>query len=189
MKKNASKNGKNILLGVTASISAYRACDLITLMRDNGYSVRPVLSKDAHHFITPLVLQTFAGQEVIKDFFSLKGRNKPVHIELAKEADLILVSPASADIIAKLTYGFAEDVLCCTVLASQAPLVVVPAMNEKMYSNAVTQENIHRLKARGAIIVPPIHGHLVCSDEGMGHIAEDETILKAVKMALSKKKK
>ena len=102
---------KHILLGVTASISAYKACDLITEMREGGYSVKVVMTPDAHHFITALSLQSFSGEEVVEDFFSVPGRVKPVHIELAKAADLILVAPASADIIAKLSYGFAEDVL------------------------------------------------------------------------------
>lgn len=178
---------KNILLGVSASIAAYKACDLIADLRAAGHNVRVVMTKDAHHFITALSLQSFAGTEVVEDFFSLPGRNKPVHIELAKNSDLILVAPASADIIAKLAHGMADDVLACTVLASTAPLVIAPAMNEKMYFNKFTQENIKRLEGNGAVIVPPIHGHLVCSDQGMGHIAENQTILKAVEAGLSKK--
>ncbi len=179
---------KNILLGVSGSISAYKACDLITDLKKEGFSVRVVMTKDAHHFITALTLQSFAGKEIVEDFFSLGGRTKPVHIELAKEADLILVAPASADIIAKLSHGLADDVLACTVLASDAPLVIVPAMNEKMYANKFTKENIQRLEKNGATFVDPIHGHLVCSDEGMGHIAENQSILKAVKSRLSSKK-
>ena len=94
---------------------------------------------------------------------------------------------ASADILAKLAHGFAEDVLCCTVLASQAPLVIAPAMNEKMYFNRFTQENIERLKKHGAIFVPPIEGHLVCMDQGMGHLAENATIVKVVEKVLASK--
>ncbi len=175
---------KNILLGVTASISAYKACDLITELRDKGYSVTVVMTKDAHHFVTPLVLQSFSGREVIEDFFSLPGRVKPVHIELAKGNDLILVAPATADILAKIAHGFADDVLTSTVLASTAPLLVAPAMNEKMFFNGRTQENIERLKKAGAVIIPPIKGHLVCSDEGMGHLAENASIIAAVEKSL-----
>ena len=175
---------KKILLGVTASISAYRACDLITLFRKNDFEVTVVMTKDAHHFITPLTLQSFAGTDVIQDFFSVPGRLKPIHIELAKQSDVILISPATADIIAKLAHGFAEDVLTCTVLASEKPLLIAPAMNEKMFHNKFTQENIERLKSNGAKIIPPIQGHLVCSDEGMGHIAADADILKAVQSVL-----
>jgi len=183
MKKN--NPGKKVLLGVSASIAAYKACDLITELRGEGFEVTVVMTKDAHHFVTPLSLQSFAGTEVVQDFFSTEGRLKPVHIELAKRSDLILVAPASADIIAKLAHGLADDVLSCTALASEAPLVVAPAMNEKMYFKKVTQENIEKLKKHGAILVPPVKGHLVCSDHGMGHLAENKAILQAVKRCLS----
>ncbi len=180
-------NPKNILLGVTASISAYKVCDLITELRAENYSVTAVMTEDAHHFVTPLVLESFTANDVIENFFSVAGRKKPIHIELAKKSDVILIAPATADVIAKLSYGFAGDVLTCTVLATQAPVIIVPAMNDKMYSHPATQENIERLKKRGVIFVPPIEGHLVCSDQGMGHIADNATIRKAVHDALAKK--
>ena len=175
---------KTILLGVSGSIAAYKACDLIADLREAGFLVNVVMTKDAHHFITPLSLQSFAGTEVVSDFFSVPGRLKPVHIELAKKSDLILVAPASADILAKLAHGFADDVLACTVLASTAPLVVCPAMNEKMYFNKLTQSNLEKLKKNGALVVPPVKGHLVCMDEGVGHIAGNADILKTVRAAL-----
>ena len=184
----SSKN-KNILLGVTASIAAYKACDLITDLRKAGYEVTVAMTKDAHHFITPLSLQSFSGRDVVEDFFSLPGRVKPVHIELAKNSDLILIAPATADVIAKLAHGIADDVLTCTVLASTAPVVIVPAMNEKMYENVFTQENIQRLKKVGMTFVPPIEGHLVCSDHGMGHLAENKTILKVVASKLFRQRR
>ena len=131
--KNAS-SGKKILLGVTASISAYRALDLTTELRELGHEVHVVMTRDAGHFVTPLSLQSFSGTEVVQDFFSLEGRLKPVHIELAKKCDLIVIAPASADIIAKLAHGMADDVLSCTVLASTAPLVIVPsAVNARRF--------------------------------------------------------
>ena len=182
-----TKSGpKKIVLGVSSSIAAYRALDLITELRDAGMEVTVLMTKDAHHFVTPLSLQSFAGTPVIQDFFSIEGRVKPVHIELAKKADLILVAPASADIIAKMAHGLADDVLTCTVLASEAPLVIAPAMNEKMYFKKVTHENIATLKKHGAVFVEPIEGHLVCSDQGMGHLAENKSILAAVKRCLPK---
>lgn len=179
-----NKSNKNILLGVSASISAYKACELITEFRNLGHQVTVVMTKDAHHFVTALALQSFSGLPVIEDFFSIEGRLKPIHIELAKKSDLILVAPASADIIAKLAYGFAEDVLCCATLASVAPLVIAPAMNEKMYFHKATQNNLQVLRDRGATIIEPIQGHLVCSDQGMGHLATNETIVKAVQSLL-----
>lgn len=181
MKRSA---GKNILLGVSGSIAAYKACDLITEFRERGHSVSVVMTKDAHHFVTKLSLQSFAGTQVIDDFFSVEGRVKPIHIELAKKADVLVVAPASADVIAKLAHGLADDVLCCTALASEAPLVVAPAMNEVMYFKKATQENIEILKKRGVVIVPPVRGHLVCMDQGMGHLAPEAAIVKAVELAL-----
>lgn len=178
-------SGKNILLGVSGSIAAYKACDLITEFREKGHSVSVVMTKDAHHFVTKLSLQSFAGTEVVEDFFSVEGRLKPIHIELAKKADVILVAPASADVIAKLAHGLADDVLCCTVLASKAPLVLAPAMNENMFYKKVTQENLERLKKFGAHIVSPVKGHLVCMDQGMGHLAPNSAIVKAVADALN----
>ena len=177
--------GKKILLGVSGSISAYKALDIITELRENGFEVHVVMTKDAHHFVTPLTLQSFSGTEVVQDFFSVEGRLKPIHIELAKKCDLILVAPASADIIAKLAHGLADDVLSCAVLASDAPLVIAPAMNEKMFYKKITQENIEKLKKHGAVIVDPIKGHLVCMDQGMGHLAENSAILKAVRAHFS----
>ncbi len=172
--------GKNIVLGVSGSIAAYKACDLITGLRELGHTVTVVMTKDAHHFITALSLQSFAGTEVIQDFFSTEGRLKPIHIELAKKADVILIAPASADIIARLAHGLADDVLGCTVLASEAPILIAPAMNEKMFYNKATQENIEKLRSRGVKFVNPIEGHLVCMDKGMGHLAELGDIIKAV---------
>lgn len=179
------KAKKKVLLGVSSSIAAYKACDLLTELREAGYDTTAVMTKDAHHFVTPLSLQSFSGNEVVQDFFSLEGRVKPVHIELAKKADLILVAPASADIIAKLAHGLADDVLSCTVLASEAPLLIAPAMNETMFFKKVTQENLEKLKKHGAEIIEPIRGHLVCMDQGMGHLAENASILQAVKRRLS----
>ena len=176
---------KNILLGVTASIAAYKACDLIKDLKNEGFQVTVVLTKDAAHFITPLSLQTFSGREVITDFFS--AQSKPVHIDLAQKSNLILIAPATADIIAKIAHGLADDVLTCTVLATDAPVVVVPAMNDKMLANSFTQENIQRLKKSGMEIVAPVKGPLACGYEADGHIAENKTILQTVRRCLKLK--
>ena len=115
-------NKKNILLGVTASIAAYKVCDLITDFRKANFQVTPVMTKDAHHFVTPLILQSFSGRQVIEDFFSVGTREKPIHIELAKQNDVILVAPASADIIAKLANGSVAHQLLQLVLSLVQPL-------------------------------------------------------------------
>lgn len=166
-----------VLLGITGSVAAFRMCDLILDLKKNGIRVVPVLSRDAHHFVAPLTLQSLAGSQVYTEFFSLEGRPKPVHIELAKEADLIVVSPATADIIARMSLGLADDLLSCTVLAAQCKIMVVPAMNDKMYQNPVTQEHLVRLGQRGFVIIGPVKGDLVCGDVAPGHIASNEMIL------------
>jgi phosphopantothenoylcysteine decarboxylase/phosphopantothenate--cysteine ligase len=177
-----------VVLGVSASIAAYTVCDLILELKKEGVRVIPVLSKDAHHFITPLALQSLAGHEVVQDFFSLEGRTKPVHIELAKAADVIVIAPASADILARISLGLADDALSCTVLAAVSPVIVVPAMNDKMYENPATQEHLARLRKRGYAIVEPVVGDLVCTDNAMGHIAPKEVILGEIQKALGLRK-
>ncbi len=173
-----STTPKKILLGVTASIAAYKACDLIKDLKKAGFDVTVVLTKDAAHFVTPLSLETFSGKKVIVDFFS--SQTKPVHIDLAQNSDLILIAPATADVMAKIAHGLADDVLTCTVLASGAPVVIVPAMNDKMLSNPFTQENMARLKKNSIHIIEPVSGALACGYEAAGHIAENSTIIKMV---------
>ena len=183
------KNAGTVVLGITASISAYRMCDLILDLKEAGVRVIPVLSRDAHHFVTPLAVQSVAAEEVYQDMFSLPGRLKPVHIELAKAADLILIAPASADSIARASLGLADDLLGAVVLAAIGPVMFVPAMNDRMLANPATQEHLERLKSRGYKFVDPIEGKLVCSDKAMGHIADNAVILKAVLASLAKKGK
>lgn len=181
-------DAKTVVLGVSGSIAAYRACDLVTELREAGFRVRVAMTRDAHHFVTPLTLQSLAATPVVADFFSTEGHVKPVHIELAQEADVLVVAPASADVLARLAHGLADDVLTCAALATEAPLVVVPAMNEKMYHHPATRENLETLKRRGATVVEPIHGHMVCSGVGMGHIAENASVVAAVREALERGK-
>ena len=179
---------KRVLLGVTASIAAYKACDIAGSLRKAGYEVIPVLTKDACHFVTPLSLQTIARSPVVlhDDFFSPSAKTMPGHVRLADECDLILIAPATADVIAKLACGIADDVLTCTVLSTKAPVLIAPAMNDKMYLNPITQENIARLKKHGFLFIPPIEGDLACGTRAIGHIADCDTIVKAVKGRLSK---
>lgn len=177
---------KKILLGVTASIAAYKACDLVKDLKKAGYDVTVTMTKDAQHFVTALSLQTFSGNEVITEFFG--SQSKPVHIELAQNSDLILIAPATADVMAKIAHGLADDVLTCTVLASDAPVVIVPAMNDRMLANPFTQENISRLKKNGIHIIEPVHGPLACGYEAAGHIADNSTIVKTVETILASRK-
>jgi phosphopantothenoylcysteine synthetase/decarboxylase len=176
-----------IVLGITGSIAAYRACDLILDLKEKGVRVLPVLSRDAHHFVTPLTIQSLAGQEVRSDLMQVPGNMKPVHIELAKAADLIVICPASADILARMRAGLTDDLLTCTLLAAQSPVIVVPAMNDHMLSHPATQENIRVLKERGVEFIEPIEGKLVCSDHAMGHIQSNDVILKEILKALARR--
>jgi len=180
MEKNQSK--KRILLGVTASIAAYKACDLVKELRRAGFDVTVALTKDAHHFITPLSLQTFSGNEVLTDFFGPQA--KPVHIQAARESDLVVVAPATADFIAKIAHGLADDLLTCVILATPAPILVAPAMNDRMWLNAFTQENVIRLKQHGIGIIEPIKGSLACGYEAEGHLADNSKILEAIQARL-----
>ena len=174
------KKQKTILLGITGSIAAYRMCDLILDLKEEGIDVIPVLTKDGQHFITPLTVQSLAAHEVYTDFFSLEGRTQPVHISLAQKADLIVVSPASADFLARMRMGRAEGILTATLLAAQSPVVVVPAMNDRMLQHPATQENLKVLQERGVHVIPPVKGKLVCSDVAMGHIAPNDVILQTI---------
>ena len=176
--------GKKILLGVTASIAAYKSCDIITSLRKLGHETRVVMSPDAGHFITPLTLQTLSSNEVTTDMFRAPAKWEPCHVSLAEWADLILIAPASADMIAKLACGLADCALSAAVLASAAKILIAPAMNDKMYRHKAVQDNIARLKRFGYRFVGPGRGHLACGYEGMGHIAGTEDIIRAVKKAL-----
>jgi phosphopantothenoylcysteine decarboxylase/phosphopantothenate--cysteine ligase len=176
---------KNILLGVTGSIASYKACDLIGLLRKRGFSVRCAMSKDAKWFVTPLSLEVLTEKEVARKMFPPRERRDPQHISLAEEADLILIAPATADIIGKIASGVCDDILTCTVFASDCPVVLAPAMNDKMYNNPIVQDKIAYLREKGYKFVDPVVGHLACGREGIGHLAPLETIIKEVESILA----
>ncbi len=173
-----------MILGVSASIAAYKACDLIRELRKKNITVIPVLSKDAHHFVTPLTIQTLAGSTVRQEFFGVQDHSGPVHLDILKEAKLILLAPATADLIARVSMGLADDLLSCMVLAAECPVIVAPAMNGNMYKNAVTQEHVARLKARKFTFVGPVEGDLACGECARGHIASTEEIVKTAGKSL-----
>ena len=169
---------KEIILGVTGSIAAYKSCGIINRLRKRKVNVTAVMTKEAQEFITPLTLQTLSANKVICDLFSLPENVNPAHISLAKKCDLVLIAPASANIIAKLAAGIADDVLTCLCLSTRAPIVLCPAMNEKMFKHPITQANLTRLKKAGYYFVGPTKGHLVCGDRGVGHLATVDEIIK-----------
>ncbi len=176
---------KNILLGVTGSIAGYKACDIINVLRKKGYSVRCAMSRNAKRFITPLTLETLTEKEVARGMFRLPRISDPTHISLADEADLILVAPATADIIAKIASGICDDILTCTICAADCPVLFAPAMNDKMFTNPIIQDRINYLQEKGYRFVGPIEGHLACGREGIGHLASLEEIVEQVESILA----
>lgn len=177
--------GKKIVLGITASIAAFKACDLIGLLNKSGYSVRCALSRDAEWFVAPLVLETLTGQNVVKDMFNPDINKSPIHISLADEADLILVAPATCDVICKVAAGICDDILLCTICSTDKPVIFVPAMNDKMFTNPIVQDKITYLKKKGYRFIDPVKGHLACGREAVGHLAPLEEIVKEVNRVLS----
>ncbi|MFH1310008.1 MAG: flavoprotein [Candidatus Omnitrophota bacterium] len=175
---------KNILLGITASIAAYKACELIGRFRKKGYKVKCVMTAQAKYFITPLTLETLSGEKAECDMFSLPEKRDPLHISLADKADVILVAPATADIIAKTAAGICDDLLTCSICATRTPVVFAPAMNERMFKNVILQEKIKYLKKNGYYFIEPIKGRLACGDEGIGHLAEIDTIVEEIENIL-----
>ena len=164
--------GKTILIGVTGSIAAYKAADLASRLMKQHAQVHVIMTKNAAKFISPITFETLTNRKCITDTFD---RNYPAdhpveveHIALAKKADLVIVAPATANIIAKMAYGIADDMLTTTLLACTCPVLVSPAMNTRMYEHPATQANLAVLKDRGVKIIEPSSGHLACGDEGKG---------------------
>ncbi|MHB1078806.1 MAG: flavoprotein [Prosthecobacter sp.] len=177
-----------IILGVTGSIAAYKAADLASQLTKAGHGVTCVLTKSALEFVTPLTLGTLSKNPVITDLFAEKEGWQPGHIQLADEADLLLIAPATANILASMANGFAHDALTAIALATRAPILIAPAMNGKMWQHPATQKNVETLRGFGAQFVEPASGMLACGYEGVGRLAEVETILAAVATVLSAKK-
>ena len=169
-----------IVLGVTGSIAAYKACELVRLFTKGGDDVRVVMTAAAREFVTPLTFQTLSRNPVGISQFSLPAEWKPEHIAYA-EADAVVVAPATANTIAKMAHGIADDLLSSTLLATRAPVFVAPAMNDGMWDNPATQANIEALKVRGVTFIEPDMGALACGTEGKGRLASPEKICAAVR--------
>ena len=161
---------KSIVLGVTGSIAAYKAAELASLLVKQGHDVFVVMTHDATEFITPLTLQTLSKNPVTTSFYDEKENWRPGHIQLADRASLLLIAPATANIIAELAHGLAGHPLAAIALATRAPILIAPAMNGKMWENAATQENVATLKARGVDFIGPEEGMLACGYEGLGRL-------------------
>ncbi len=174
---------KNVVLGVTGSIAAYKACDVVSRLRKQDVDVRVILTRAGAQIITPLALETMSANPVIVDMFHRETPWEVEHISLAKRADVFLVAPATANFLGKAAHGIADDMLTTTILATHAPVLVAPAMNVNMYENPAVQENIACLKKRGWHFIEPDAGLLACGDIGKGRLAEPEAIVAAA-MAL-----
>jgi phosphopantothenoylcysteine decarboxylase/phosphopantothenate--cysteine ligase len=170
---------KRILLGVSGSIAAFKAADLASRLTDNGHSVTVVMTSDAREFITPLTLQVLSKNPVVTGIYDEKESWRPGHIALADEADLLLVAPATANIIAKFANGIADDALSAVHLATRAPVLMAPAMNGKMWEHPATRENIEKLEARGVRMIGPEEGMLACGYEGLGRMWPVDGIVEA----------
>jgi len=179
--------GKTVVLGVTGGIAAYKAAEIVRLLVKDGATVRVIMTRNAQEFITPLTLQTLSGNPVSTETFSLTQESEIGHIRLADTADLILIAPASANVIGKLAHGLADDLLTTVLLATTAPVVLAPAMNVHMYAHPIVQENLQRLSSFGYRLVEPAEGFLACGYEGKGRMADPEDIIEEARAALSKK--
>jgi phosphopantothenoylcysteine decarboxylase/phosphopantothenate--cysteine ligase len=174
-----------VALGVTGGIAAYKAAELVRVLQDKGLEVQVIMTRSARRFVTPLTLASLSGRKVITDMFATSGGEPNVesaieHIAVAQSIDALVVAPATANIIAKIARGIADDFLTTLCLATRAPLIIAPAMNVNMWENSATQENLDILRARGATILDPDEGYLACGMTGPGRLASVETIARAL---------
>jgi len=177
---------KTVVLGITGSISAYKAADLASRLVQAGAGVRVVMTEAATKFIAPLTLRSITGGSVVTDMFETPAEVAIEHVTLAEAADMVVIAPATANVIARMAVGIADDVLTCTVLATKAPVIIAPAMDVNMFQNQITQDNLAKLKDRGFIIVEPGYGHLASGKIGSGRLAEVGEILGTIKQVLGR---
>ncbi len=177
--------GKRILLIVSGGVAAYKSLVLVRRLRERGASVRAVLTAGGARFVTPLALAALTGGKVYQDLFSLTDESEMGHIRLSREADLVVVAPATADLMAKMAAGLADDLASTALLATDKPVLVAPAMNVEMWGHAATQANVALLERRGVLRVGPGSGDLACGETGAGRMAEPEEIAAAVEAALA----
>lgn len=178
---------KTVLLIISGGIAAYKALEFIRLLKKENINVRAILTRGGGNFITPLSVSALSGEHTYTDLWSLKDETEMGHIMLSREADLIVIAPASANMIAKMAHGLADDLASTALLASDKPVMIAPAMNHKMWNHPATRTNISTLKERGVQIIGPEEGDMACNEYGPGRMSEPETILHAVKTFLSQK--
>lgn len=172
--------GKTIILGVTGSIAAYKAAYLASALVKQHADVHVLMTKNAEYFINPITFETLTGNKCISDTFDRNFEFHVGHVSLGKRADLVIVAPASANCIGKLAGGIADDMLTTTILACKCPILLSPAMNTRMYTNSIVQENLEKLRRHGYTVIEPASGYLACGDTGAGKMPEPEFLLQAV---------
>lgn len=173
-------NGKTILLGVSGGIAAYKSASLASLLVKSGAEVHVLMTEHARNFINPVTFETLTGHKCITDTFDRNFEFNVEHVALAKKADAAIIAPATANVIARLAHGLADDMLTTTVLACQCPKIIAPAMNTRMYDNPITQDNLKLLEKYGMEVVSPASGRLACGDTGSGKMPEPDTLFQYV---------
>jgi phosphopantothenoylcysteine decarboxylase/phosphopantothenate--cysteine ligase len=177
---------KTIVLGVTGGIAAYKAAEIASQLTQAGAKVSVIMTEEALQFISAVTFRALTGRPVVTEMFDLASEFSIEHVSLAKAADVVVIAPATANIIAKLAAGIADDMLCCTVLATKAPVLIAPAMETNMYANPITRDNLSKLKARNFVIVGPATGWLASGKEGLGRLADVNDIIGSIRQVLDR---
>lgn len=179
----------HIVLGVTGSIAAYKAVEIVSCLKRQGNHVVVIMTSSAQRFVNPVTFRSISQNQVVTDLFIDNENYNPKHISLAEHADLMVIAPATANFIGKVASGIADDALTCTVMAAQSPVIIAPAMNDSMYVNPIVQENIKKLANRGYRIIEPEQGRLCTGRMGIGRLAAVEKIVGVIEEELNKKRK
>ncbi len=177
--------GKTVILGVSGGIAAYKSASLASMLIKSGAKVHVIMTEHATNFIHPITFETLTRQKCLTDTFDRNFEFNVEHVELAKAADVIMIAPATANVIAKAAHGIADDMLTTTLLACKCPKIIVPAMNTRMYENPITQDNINTLKKYGMEVVTPATGYLACGDTGAGKMPEPEILFEHIVRAIA----
>ena len=178
---------RTVVLGVTGSIAAYKAAEIASQLTQAGAKVNVIMTKEAIQFVSAVTFRAITDRPVVSEMFDLASEFSISHISLARAADIVVIAPATANIIAKLGTGIADDILCSTVLATKAPVVIAPAMEANMYTNQVTQDNLSKLRARDFVIVGPAAGWLASGKEGLGRLADIKDIIGSIRQVLGRR--
>jgi len=186
LKHKTSLAGRRIVVGVSGSIAAYKAAEIVSQLVQRGAQVSVVMTKNAAEFVGPLTFQALTRRRVLVDQYDLESIVDATHISMTDDAELVLVAPATANVIAKMAHGLADDALTSVLLAVKCPVWVAPAMNNRMWDHPATQENLATLKKRGVTIVAPGEGFLACGTYAVGRLAEPMDLVAAVEKALAK---